>query len=566
MQTKLIALITKLLYRIFLVSCIAIIFFACKNSNKPPEKDVVKAPDQLEVRTTENLKKLLSYVLDEKGSLNDSVKLLSLKMVESVYQHNNYKVIWSHKDQWKPIADSLFQVVEHAKEYGLFPADYNYSSISSIKNIIQHDSVSRRDAAIWSRADILYTEAYLTIAKHLKLGRLQKDSITVRKDSIFNDDYFIQQFNKATANSNNIISSLHNLEPPFIGYKLIRENIKTFLDSASFKDYTYIYYPYKDSLLFIKSLQKRLVELGYLAKEDQTGDSVTLATAIYKYQKRKNYKSTGRISETLVRSMNNTDLDKFKSIAATLDSYKMLPDTLPSSYIIVNLPSYTLYVYNKDTLEFQSKVIVGSPKTRTPLLNSRVSNFITYPQWTVPYSIIFRDMLPKIQKDVSYLDKQNLMVVDNYDSVLNPYLINWASLNEKHFPYLIRQKQGDDNSLGVIKFNFANKYSVYLHDTNARWLFNKSSRALSHGCVRVQDWVKLSDYLVRSDTARFPADTLRAWIDRQEKHIVTGFPRVPLFIRYFTVEGKDGQLKFYNDIYGDDRVVKEKYFARKTIH
>ena len=242
-----------------------------------------------------------------------------------------------------------------------------------------------------------------------------------------------------------------------------------------------------------------------------------------------------------------------------------MPDTLPASYILVNVPSFTLYVYNKDTLEFQSRVIVGSPKTRTPLLNSRVSNFITFPQWTVPYSIIFKDMLPKIQKNVDYLDKQNLMVVDKNDSVLDPHLIKWASLNEKHFPYLLRQKQGDDNSLGVIKFNFANKYSVYLHDTNVRWLFSKSVRALSHGCVRVQDWEKLSHYLVRSDTTRFPTDTLKAWINRQEKHTVTGFPRVPLFIRYFTVEGKNGQLKFYNDVYGDERLVKEKYFARKKI-
>jgi murein L,D-transpeptidase YcbB/YkuD len=526
---------------------------------------MVSKPDQLEVRTTENLKKLLSYADEKKGSLNDSVKLLSLKMINNVYQQNNYKVIWSHEDQWKPLADSLFQVVQHAKEYGLYPADYNYSSIASIKSILQKDSISRRDAALWSRADILFTEAYLDIARHLKLGRLQRDSISLRKDSLYNDQFFTNQLIQAISN-NNIVQSLQNLEPPFPGYRLIRENIKSFLDSANFKDYTYLYYPFKDSLLFIKSLQKRLVEVGYLAQEDQNGDSATISQAVRKYQKDKNYKSTGKISETLVRSLNNSDIDKFRSIAASLDSYKMLPDTLPSSYIIVNLPSYTLYVYNKDTLVFQSKVIVGSPKTRTPLLNSRISNFITYPQWTVPYSIIFRDMLPKIQKDVRYLDKQNLMVVDRNDSVLNPNLINWASLNDKHFPYLIRQKQGDDNSLGVIKFNFANKYSVYLHDTNARWLFGKPSRDLSHGCVRVQGWAKLSNYLVRADTVKFPADTLKAWIVRQEKHTVSGFPRVPLFIRYFTVEGKDGMLKFYNDIYGDDRVVKEKYFVRRNIH
>ncbi len=553
------------LRRVLLIAGAAVIFFACKHSNKPPEKDVVKVPDQLEVRTTENLKKLVSYALEKKGGLNDSVRLSSLKLIESIYKNNDYKVIWSHLDQWKPMADSLFYVVQHAKEYGLFPADYNYSSIASVKNIIQSDSVSRRDAAIWARADILYTEAFLDIARHLKLGRLQRDSVTVRKDSLLNDDYFIQQFNQAIA-GNEIIESLHRLEPPFTGYRSIRENIKSFLDSADFKDYTYIYYPFKDSTLFIKSLQKRLGEVGYLPKEDQTGDSVKIAAAIYQYQKNKNFKSTGKISESLIRNLNNTDLDKFKSIAATLDSYKMLPDSLPSSYIIVNLPSFTLYVYNKDTLEFQSKVIVGSPKTRTPLLNSRVSNFITYPQWTVPYSIIFRDMLPRIQKDVGYLNRQNLMVVDRNDSVLNPNLINWASLSQKHFPYLIRQKQSDDNSLGVIKFNFANKYSVYLHDTNVRWLYTRPSRALSHGCVRVQDWEKLSNYLVRADTTRYPPDTLKAWINRQEKHIVTGFPRVPLYIRYFTVEGKDGRLKFYNDIYGDDRIVKEKYFARKSIH
>lgn len=552
----------KLIGTIFLG---VLIFFACKDNRKPPEKDLVKEPDQLEVRTTENLKKLITYVGETRGRLNDSVKLSATPMIATIYKQNNYKVIWSHEDQWKSIADSLFFMVQKAKDYGLFPADYNYSSIVTIQNTLQRDSVSRRDAALWSRADILFTEAYLNIARDLKLGRLHRDSITARKDSLFNDNYFNERFNEATT-KNNIIESLQALEPPFPGYKQIREAIPAFLDSADFKDCTYIYYPYTDSLAFIKSVQQRLKELGFLPTEAPAGDSVTIADAIVKFQKARNFKPTGKISETLIRSLNNSDLEKFKSIAATLDSYKMLPDTLPSSYIIVNVPSFTMYVYNKDTLVFQSKVIVGSPKTRTPLLNSRISNFITYPQWTVPYSIIFKDMLPKIQKDVNFLDKENLMVVDKNDSVLDPRLIKWASLNEKHFPYLIRQRQGDDNSLGVIKFNFANKYSVYLHDTNARWLFSKSVRALSHGCVRVQDWVKLSNYLVRSDTTKFPSDTLNAWITRQEKHTVTGFPRVPLYIRYFTVEGKNGQLKFYNDVYGDDRIVKEKYFARKNIH
>jgi murein L,D-transpeptidase YcbB/YkuD len=184
----------------------------------------------------------------------------------------------------------------------------------------------------------------------------------------------------------------------------------------------------------------------------------------------------------------------------------------------------------------------------------------------VPSSIIFKEMLPKIQKSVDFLKKENLMVVDKNDNVLDPTKINWAKLNKNHFPYLLKQGQGDNNSLGVIKFNFRNKYSVYLHDTNVRWMFGKAFRALSHGCVRVQQWEKLSDFLVRNDTMRYHPDSLRVWIKRQEKHVVSGFHKVPVFFRYFTCEGKNGHLKFFDDIYDEDKFLREKYFAGKTVN
>jgi murein L,D-transpeptidase YcbB/YkuD len=170
--------------------------------------------------------------------------------------------------------------------------------------------------------------------------------------------------------------------------------------------------------------------------------------------------------------------------------------------------------------------------------------------------------LPAIKRDTNYLKKQNLMVVDRNDSVISPSKINWSKLSKNHFPYQIKQREGDDNSLGVLKFNFRNKYSVYLHDTNARWLFSKSVRALSHGCVRVQDWKDLAHFLVRNDTVRYNTDTLARWILRKEKHVVSGFKKVPLFIKYFTCEGKDGRIVFYDDIYAEDKMLTEKYFSR----
>jgi murein L,D-transpeptidase YcbB/YkuD len=239
-----------------------------------------------------------------------------------------------------------------------------------------------------------------------------------------------------------------------------------------------------------------------------------------------------------------------------------MPDTMPPIYVWVNIPGYYLKVMEGDSMVMESRVIVGASKTRTPELYSEISNFITYPQWTVPYSIVFKEMLPAIQKDVAYLDKQNLIVVDKNDSVLDPEKIEWKKLSKKKFPYQIKQREGDDNSLGVLKFNFRNKYAVYLHDTNARWMFQKSLRALSHGCVRVQDWRDLAHYLVRNDTIKYNVDTLASWIVRQEKHVVSGFKKVPLFIRYFSCEGSYGKVKFYDDIYGEDKILTEKYFSK----
>jgi murein L,D-transpeptidase YcbB/YkuD len=295
-------------------------------------------------------------------------------------------------------------------------------------------------------------------------------------------------------------------------------------------------------------------------------DSSSLKKLISKYQASKKIKVTGKINETTINKMNFTDDEKFRLAAITLDKYKLLPDTMPSIYVWVNIPSYSMKVVDSDTVVLHSRVIVGNSKTRTPELNSEISNFITYPQWTVPYSIVFKEMLPAIQKDINYLVKQNLIVVDKDDNIIDPVTIDWKKLNKNHFPYQLKQREGDDNSLGVLKFNFRNKYAVYLHDTNARWLFGKSDRALSHGCVRVQKWKELAHFLVRNDTIKYPADTLMNWIARQEKHVISGFARVPVMIRYYTCDVVNGKLKFYDDVYAEDKLIRDKYFGGRSLN
>jgi len=541
---------------LFLLSFFAI--GGCRN-HKPDEKDIVKKPEQLEDRVRLNMNEILKYTESNKGALNDSVSLAYVNELKAVYDENGYAALWSAQGIFLPAGDSLYAFITDSRKYGLFPKDYHFPSLSAIYRQLSTDSLARKDAALLSRSDIMLTDAMLRISRDLKRGRLPYDSLTSRKDTLLDEHFYLDVLQRALK-SGKVIASLHELEPRLAGYQDLKSGIAKFLDSANFNPFTILPYPIKDTLDFNQLLQKRLVEERLIATPG--ADTAALRRALMTYQTTKKIKSTGKINETTVNSLNDTDWERFKRIAISLDKYKLMPDTLPATYVWVNIPSYQLKLIDTDTISLESRVIVGTPRTRTPELNSEISNFITYPQWTVPYSIVFKEMLPQIQRNIDYLRKQNLMVVDRYDSVIDPAKIDWSKLSKKKFPYQIKQREGDDNSLGVLKFNFRNPYSVYLHDTNARWMFSKTSRALSHGCVRVQNYRNLANFLVRNDSIRYHPDTLSSWISRQEKHMVSGFKKVPIFIRYFTCEGRNGKVRFYDDIYAEDRLLAQKYFSK----
>jgi murein L,D-transpeptidase YcbB/YkuD len=542
------------------LSCLSV--SSCKSDDdKPKEKDIVRKEELFPDRVKTNLTKLIHYSAEHNGKINDSNSLHNHSLVKNVYENNNFTAVWSAEGKYSPIGDSLNNFVKTSMHYGLFPTDYHLKALNGIQHRIDTDSLASKDAALWSRADVLLTDAFLRIASHLKRGRLPYDS-TSRKDTLINFDSISLNALNSVMITKSLTNILHELEPKLPGYVELRAGAKEYVDTTEFRQYTYLQYPYTDSVAFFGLLEKRLLEEKLFDSLPPQLDTTTFRKVIGKYQAAKKLKVTGRINENTVKSLNDNNWERFKRLAVSLDKFKLMPDTMPPIYVWVNIPGYYLKVVDADTVALESKVIVGATKTRTPELYSEISNFITYPQWTVPYSIVFKEMLPAIQKDVAYLEKQNLIVVDRYDSVLDPEKIDWKKLSKKKFPYQIKQREGDDNSLGVMKFNFRNKYAVYLHDTNARWMFQKTGRALSHGCVRVQDWRDLAHFLVRNDTIKYNMDTLASWIVRQEKHVVSGFKKVPLFIRYFSCEGSYGKVKFYDDIYGDDKILAERYFSK----
>jgi len=534
---------------------------SCDDPPPPPKTPViVRQPEQLTPKTTELILSALDYAENHQGKIDDTIRLREEELVRSLYPAEGTKRLWSDEKKWHDYGDSLYDFLLNAERYGLFPADYHFREIKGVRNRLE-DSASISDAALWTRGELMMTDAFIRMARHIKIGRIGRDSLTLRTDTAFGPNEVFTLLGRVRAGEP-VRVVMESLEPKHAGYLAIREAIPGFLDSLDRTPYTYVQFPNVDTTVFLKQLQSRLFENSYINFNTRPADSLEMAQAIRKAEAARGLTVDGKPGPQLVRSLNNTGLEKLKRIAINLDRYKQLPDSMPDRYIWVNLPQFQMRVMEGDSAVLESKVIVGQPKTRTPELNSTITNLVTFPQWTVPSSIIFKEMLPKIQQSINYLKKENLMVVDRYDSVIDPATVNWKRLSKTNFPFTLRQRQGDDNSLGVMKFNFRNKFDVYLHDTNARGLFGRGNRALSHGCVRLQKWDSLAQYLIRTDSTRRLKDTLTAWMTRQEKHVMMVPDRLPIFLRYFTATVKEGRISLLEDIYDEDKLLRERYLSK----
>ncbi|MFN3947505.1 MAG: L,D-transpeptidase family protein, partial [Aquificaceae bacterium] len=229
-------------------------------------------------------------------------------------------------------------------------------------------------------------------------------------------------------------------------------------------------------------------------------------------------------------------------------------------YILVNIPSFELFLIEDGQVKLSSKVIVGrnykDDFRPTPMLYSKVESITINPKWYVPVSIAVKDLLPKIKKNPSYLTKKGFKVL-SMGREIDPLSVDWSMYNEKNFPFMLVQEAGPQNALGHIKFNFPNPFQVYLHDTPDRHLFKHTKRAFSSGCIRVDKARELALSLLGGDwTGRQLAEMIKS---RKTQTIKLKEP-IPIYILYYTAFERDGKLHFREDLYGYDTILSQNLF------
>ena len=481
------------------------------------------------------------------------------KLIKSLYS-KPAQLLWFHNAQPAPYLDGVVAWVNSAVEHGLRPADYHTELLSQRPD--------NTDRAAQAKYDILLSDAVVSLAHDLRLGRLNARKVEPEwyiKQPAFNAVSFLQNAlvaNADAAQNTPIVTTLENLAPQHPDYKRLQAAFNKFQLFA--KDGGWDTLPEAPTVRpgethpIISALRQRIAaEKGeyapalatYLANEYDEA----LVEPIKQLQKRYALSADGVIGPATQAALNMPAEKRLQQLHINLERWRWLPNEFGERHVFVNLPAFKLKAFDADKVALEMRVVVGRADRQTPSLSGDISHLVINPYWNVPHSLAFKDVLPHQQHDPDYMRRKGIRVYEKIDGQsieVDPNFINWAEYSEDNLPFRFRQDPGARNSLGKIKFMFPNRHAIYLHDTPSRRLFKRSRRYYSSGCVRVEKPLALAQFTLKEPEARIAK---RIASKRNQTRYLK--QKVPVYIVYLTAWADDEGLHFAPDTYKRDRSV-----------
>jgi murein L,D-transpeptidase YcbB/YkuD len=304
------------------------------------------------------------------------------------------------------------------------------------------------------------------------------------------------------------------------------------------------------------ALAARLTLLGDMAGGGTAESRYTqaLADGVKSFQGRNGLPADGRLTPQTVAALNVPLAVRVQQLEDTLERRRWLAPEYQTAPIVVNVPEYLLRAYGDDHKKvFEMKVVVGDSDEddhKTPVVAKEMKYLVFRPFWVVTPTIIKKEIVPHVEDDKSYIADKNFEVVDRKTGKV---IEDWSVAEMAKGRYMVREKPGPTNSLGLVKFILPNKLNIYLHSTPAIWLFNRPKRDFSHGCIRLQDPEKLADWVL-ADQPKWTPDVIHDAMETGEdnKTVLLSHP-IPVLIFYATARvAEDGKVHFFKDLYGYD--------------
>lgn len=423
--------------------------------------------------------------------------------LKSFYKKYNNETVWSSKDQ----RNSIIKALLDSEKEGLQPKDYNVYALQDIEKI--YDNLS--DSTL-VKYDLLLTVNLQTYISNLSKGRIKPTDVYRDWDLKLND-VDINKILFTAIENNDLKSEIEKCKPQHIIYKKLKNALQLLNE---FPEDSTKMVEVKDKIIFGKknkaviSIKKKLIYWHDLSPKD-TLTSIydkDTQTAMKIFQKRHGLNPDGVIGKATVEALNYSKSQRIEQVIANLERWRWFAHDFGKHYLLINIPDYKLVaIKDNDTMQIQ-RIVVGKDSRKTPILESKITNINLNPNWTVPPTILREDIYPEAIKDKGVFRKKGLQIFDKNNNEVNPY--TWTLATAGKYKYV--QKPSRNNSLGSMKINFPNKYSVYLHDTNHRNYFDFTKRSLSSGCVRLEKPLIMAAYLL-NDTTKWSLQKIRDTTD-----------------------------------------------------
>ena len=416
------------------------------------------------------------------------------------YAQAERPLAWARDGAWTPAARAAIGQIEAAAEDGLDPADYPLPDMALRKNARPEE---------WAAADLKLSAAVIRYARDARGGRIEPS----RLSPLITPKLDLPEAGEVLARvsaARDAGAALAAYNPQHPGYQALKARLAQLRES----------HPSQPSVRAPK------------------GSTLRVASAVAAFPKEKGPADNGPLTPRTVASLSGPSVARMQAeLIANMERWRWLPADLGSRHIVVNVPEYRLRFYDDGNVVHQTRVIVGAEKSQTPIFSDEMKYLVVNPSWTIPPSIMKKEILPGLAADPYYAARKGYKVIRRGNQIV------------------VQQPPGERNALGFVKFMFPNQHAVYLHDTPNRKLFSAAKRAFSHGCVRVEQPFELAEQIFGQD-GKWTEKRLRGLIGKGERYVHLSKP-LPVHLTYFTLSADErGEIKRFDDLYGIDRKVQ----------